>query len=63
MEIPVTRYTLVCNTQSGYWSVLDLSSSRNSGEYGASDALELAKWLEDRDKGYALTHEKISSIL
>jgi hypothetical protein len=59
----MSRYTLVCNTQSGYWSVLDILTNRNSGEYSAANALELAKWLEDRAKGYALTDEKMRSIL
>jgi hypothetical protein len=63
LEISMSRYTLVCNTQSGYWSVLDIWTDRNSGEYSAADALDLAKWLEDRAKGYALTDMKIRSIL
>jgi hypothetical protein len=59
----MTRYTLVCNTQNGRWTVRDILRDKVSAEYDHVEALDLALWLEGREKRYELTDQKIRSIL
>lgn len=59
----MVRFTLICNSRMERWYVRDLLRERNSAEYTLTEARELGVWLQDRETGYQLTHQKISDIL
>jgi predicted transcriptional regulator len=58
------RFFLVSSPVTAQWYyVYDSVTKKGSREYEHSDAQELAEWLEDRETGYLLTHEKVSAIV
>lgn len=61
----IERYYVEPMTWNEDWhaQVVDSKTQKRSLNYGREDALQLCKWLNDRETGYVLSAAKMSAIL